>query len=162
MPGAEGKLSQALNKKFLFCFAGFGAEKGRTAKGMRGSSRAAGERTAMATKQAKKKATRKTAQRRETLLERKARATKTAAKAKEAGSGEARKKTGATKRAVKLDKKKLGAMVDRMLLQLAEQVEEGECKISTSEGVRLIQLRESLGLEKPSSVKVEWVEPKGE
>lgn len=114
----------------------------------------------MATKQAKKKATRKTAQGSKTPL--KPKATKTAAKTKEGNSGEAARKEGASKRKVKLDKKKLGAMVDRMLLQLAEQVEEGECKISTSEGVRLIQLRESLGLEKPSSVKVEWVEPKGE
>lgn len=51
-------------------------------------------------------------------------------------------------------------MVDRMLLQLAEQVEEGTCKITTSEGMKLIQLRESLGLERPSTVRVEWVEPK--
>jgi len=121
---------------------------------------AAGERMEMATKQAKKKATRKTAQGSKTPL--KPKATKTAAKAKEGNRGEAARKEGASKRKVKLDKKKLGAMVDRMLLQLAEQVEEGECKISTSEGVRLIQLRESLGLEKPSAVKVEWVEPKGE
>lgn len=60
----------------------------------------------------------------------------------------------------RLDRRKLSAMVDRMLLQLAEQVEEGACKITTSEGVKLIQLRESLGLERPSTVRVEWVEPK--
>ncbi len=29
-------------------------------------------------------------------------------------------------------------------------------------GVKLIQLREALGLERPSAVKVEWVEPKAE
>lgn len=114
----------------------------------------------MATKQARKKATRKTTQ-----------GSKTPVKptVKAAGKGKPRKrgaetetKAGGKKRTTKLDKKKLGEMVDRMLLQLAEQVEEGECKISTSEGVRLIQLREALGLERPNAVKVEWVEPKGE
>ncbi|MGB9609757.1 MAG: hypothetical protein ACPL7M_02200 [Bryobacteraceae bacterium] len=62
----------------------------------------------------------------------------------------------------KLDRKKLSAMVDKMLLQLAERVEEGDCRITTSEGMKLIQLREALGLERPSKVKVEWVEPKAE
>lgn len=60
----------------------------------------------------------------------------------------------------KFSKKKLERMVDKMLLQLADQVEEGGCKITTSEGMKLIQLRESLGIDRPSSVKVEWVEPK--
>lgn len=62
----------------------------------------------------------------------------------------------------KLDRKRLGELVDKMLLQLAERVEEGEFRITTSEGMKLIQLREVLGLDRPSKVKVEWVEPKGE
>lgn len=130
----------------------------------------------MATKQAKKKATRKTAQ--PAKAPRKA-ARKTVTKAVEktaaaieevkkgkasakAGNSEPKAKAAPRKRKVKLDKKKLGEMVDKMLMQLAEQVEEGECKITTSEGVRLIQLREALGLDRPSTVKVEWVEPKSE
>lgn len=125
---------------------------------------AAGERTGMATKQAKKKATRKTtrpakAPGKETGKNPRA-AKKTAAAAGTGETAEPKKKPAAKKPTPKLDKKKLGEMVDRMLLQLAEQVEEGECKITTSEGVRLIQLREALGLEKPSAVRVEWVEPK--
>lgn len=121
----------------------------------------------MATKQAKKKATRKTAQ--PAKAPRKG-ARKTAVREAEGTAAvaapDSRQKPPAKaaprKRAPKLDKKKLGAMVDKMLLQLAEDVEEGECKITTSEAVRLIQLREALGLEKPSAVKVEWVEPKAE
>lgn len=121
----------------------------------------------MATKQAKKKATRKTAQ--------PARAPRKTAKKKTGQEGEEKAtaavqedgrkpeaKAAPRKRTPKLDKKKLGEMVDKMLLQLAEHVEGGECKITTSEAVRLIQLREALGLEKPSAVKVEWVEPKAE
>lgn len=130
--------------------------------GRRRSSGAAGERTGMATKQAKKKATCKTVQGAKTPQKPARKTGSRATKIREAGSPEAAKKAGSAKRKARLDKKKLGAMVDRMLLQLAEQVEGGECKITTSEGVRLIQLRESLGLEKPSAVKVEWVEPKGE
>lgn len=123
----------------------------------------------MATKQAKKKATRKTAQpakaprktARKTAVKREEEATALEAPLNEEGE-KAKAKAAPRKRAPKLDKKKLGEMVDKMLLQLAEHVEEGECKITTSEAVRLIQLREALGLEKPSAVKVEWVEPKAE
>lgn len=132
----------------------------------RGCFEAAGERTGMATKQAKKKATRKTARPAKApgkAAEKKTRAVEKAAAAEAIEeTAEAKKKPAEKKRTTKLDKKKLGEMVDKMLLQLAEQVEEGECKITTSEGVRLIQLREALGLERPSEVKVEWVEPKGE
>lgn len=121
----------------------------------------------MATKQAKKKATRKTAQpakapgrtARKTAVKRTEEVT---AVGPEAGEEKPKAKAAPRKRAKKLDKRKLGEMVDKMLLQLAEHVEEGECKITTSEAVRLIQLREALGLEKPSAVKVEWVEPKAE
>lgn len=121
----------------------------------------------MATKQAKKKATRKTAQpakaprktARETAVKKTEEAAALGAPLKEEGG---KSKAAPRKRTPKLDKKKLGEMVDKMLLQLAEHVEEGECKITTSEAVRLIQLREALGLEKPSAVKVEWVEPKAE
>jgi hypothetical protein len=117
----------------------------------------------MATRETKRKATRKTAQGPKKAPKPATKAGSKGATGKATGTAQSAEKKAATrKRTVRLDKKKLGAMVDRMLLQLAEQVEEGECKISTSEGVRLIQLRESLGLEKPSAVKVEWVEPKGE
>lgn len=85
-------------------------------------------------------------------------ASKAAVKAQAKGDGAA--KTPKKRSLQKLDRRKLSAMVDRMLLQLAEQVEEGTCKITTSEGMKLIQLRESLGLERPSTVRVEWVEPK--
>lgn len=85
-------------------------------------------------------------------------ASKAAVKAQAKADGAA--KTPKKRSLQKLDRRKLSAMVDRMLLQLAEQVEEGTCKITTSEGMKLIQLRESLGLERPSTVRVEWVEPK--
>ncbi len=117
----------------------------------------------MAAELAKKGAARKTT--RKSTSPSKAGAKKSA-KARSSGTrgasskGEEQDKGQAKKRLTKLDRKKLGAMVDRMLMQLAEQVEGGECKITTSEGVRLIQLREALGLDKPSKVKVEWVEPK--
>jgi hypothetical protein len=129
----------------------------------------------MATKQAKKKATRKTAQPKKAPRKAAKKAAglqgKSIAAEPEAASGvpkaereeeTPKRKAAANKRTSKLDKKKLGEMVDKMLLQLAEQVEGGECKITTSEGVRLIQLREALGLDRPSAVKVEWVEPKAE
>lgn len=129
----------------------------------------------MATKQAKKKATRKTEQpkkapRKSTNTAKTGRSRSGAAQRGLAGDEHrvAKKderggeKAAGRKRTTKLDKKKLGQMVDKMLLQLAEQVEGGECKITTSEGVRLIQLREALGLDRPSTVKVEWVEPKAE
>ncbi len=116
----------------------------------------------MATKQAKKKATRKTAQPAKAPRRTAVKETEAAGVAPEAGEEKLKAKAAPRKRAKKLDKKKLGEMVDKMLLQLAEHVEEGECKITTSEAVRLIQLREALGLEKPSAVKVEWVEPKAE
>jgi len=121
----------------------------------------------MATKQAKKKATRKTAQpakapRKTVRKPAVKKPDEVEAVLPEAGEEKPKAKAAAKKRAPKLDKKKLGEMVDKMLLQLAEHVEEGECKITTSEAVRLIQLREALGLEKPSAVKVEWVEPKAE
>jgi hypothetical protein len=88
----------------------------------------------------------------------------TASKPKAVAEATAREPEKAPRKrtARKLDRKKLSAMVDKMLLQLAERVEEGECTITTSEGVKLIQLREALGLERPSAVKVEWVEPKAE
>lgn len=79
---------------------------------------------------------------------------------KEQAKGDGATKTPKKRSLPRLDRRKLSAMVDRMLLQLAEQVEEGTCKITTSEGMKLIQLRESLGLERPSTVRVEWVEPK--
>lgn len=149
----------------LFVFAGLGPWEGGVAEGG-GCLQAAGERAGMATKQAKKKATRKAAQPVKASGEGTGKARKRgegrAAVAAKEGTAEARSKPAAKKRTTKLDKKKLGEMVDKMLLHLAEQVEEGECKITTSEGVRLIQLREALGLERPSTVKVEWVEPKGE
>ncbi|MCS7042131.1 MAG: hypothetical protein NZR01_05010 [Bryobacteraceae bacterium] len=116
----------------------------------------------MAARQTTKKAARKRPQPGKATREAPAKTTKRAAEKapepKDAGE------TKPTKRrtAKKLDRKKLGEMVDRMLLQLAERVEEGECTITTSEGMKLIQLREALGLEQPSAVKVEWVEPKGE
>lgn len=116
----------------------------------------------MATKQAKKKATRKTAQPAKAPRKTAVKRTEEDAVGLEAGEEKPKAKAAPRKRAKKLDKKKLGEMVDKMLLQLAEHVEEGECKITTSEAVRLIQLREALGLEKPSAVKVEWVEPKAE
>ena len=141
----------------------------------RGFLETAGGRTGMATRQAKKKATRKTAQPRRAPRKATKKATGlpgksgaaelgAAARGPEAEREEEKPNEKATprKRTSKLDKKKLGEMVDKMLLQLAEQVEGGECKITTSEGVRLIQLREALGLDRPSAVKVEWVEPKGE
>lgn len=112
----------------------------------------------MATRQTTKKAARKRPQ--PGKGERKAAAKPKAAT--EAAAQGAEKTAKKKRTARKLDRKKLGAMVDRMLLQLAERVEEGECTITTSEGVKLIQLREALGLERPSAVKVEWVEPKAE
>gem|GEM_PF-4485088 len=122
----------------------------------------------MATGQTKKKAARKTPQNSKTVRKE----GRGGAKKAKAGAGAGRNESqhqdqGPSKKATrskarKLDRKKLSAMVDKMLLQLAEQVEEGECKITTSEGMKLIQLREALGLDRPSAVKVEWVEPKAE
>jgi|YNPMSStandDraft_1061717.scaffolds.fasta_scaffold00931_13 hypothetical protein len=129
-----------------------------------------GIRICMATGQTKKKAARKTPQTGKTVQKE----GKAGAKKAKAASGTGRKasqrqeqgagqsKAASRSKARKLDRKKLSAMVDKMLLQLAEQVEEGECKITTSEGMKLIQLRETLGLDRPSAVKVEWVEPKAE
>lgn len=51
-------------------------------------------------------------------------------------------------------------MLNMLLNQYAEQVKDGEVKLTTSEGFKLMQLQESLGLLRPSGVKVEWVEPK--
>ncbi|MCX7605527.1 MAG: hypothetical protein N2036_15745 [Bryobacteraceae bacterium] len=116
----------------------------------------------MATRQTTKKAVRKRPQpgkaTRETAARTAKRAAEKAPELKDAGEAKPAKR----RTAKKLDRKKLGEMVDKMLLQLAERVEEGECTITTSEGMKLIQLREALGLEQPSAVKVEWVEPKGE
>jgi hypothetical protein len=47
-----------------------------------------------------------------------------------------------------------------LLHQYAEQVKDGDVRLTPSEGFKLMQLQESLGLMKPSDVKVEWVEPK--
>ena len=123
-------------------------------------------RICMATGQTKKKAARKTPQKSKTVRKEEKGGAKKAKAGAEAGRNESQhQEQGQSKKATrskagKLDRKKLSAMVDKMLLQLAEQVEEGECKITTSEGMKLIQLRESLGLDRPSMVKVEWVEPK--
>ncbi|WP_321474491.1 hypothetical protein [uncultured Paludibaculum sp.] len=51
-------------------------------------------------------------------------------------------------------------LVDRMLVQFAEQVEDEHVSFSVNDAFKLIQLRESVEPEKPSSVKVEWVERK--
>ncbi|MBI4893428.1 MAG: hypothetical protein HY821_22595 [Acidobacteria bacterium] len=56
--------------------------------------------------------------------------------------------------------KKLRAMLNMLLNQYADQVKEGGVKLTPSEGFRLMQLQETMGLIKPTGVKVEWVEPK--
>ncbi|MGC4052225.1 MAG: hypothetical protein QM757_23055 [Paludibaculum sp.] len=56
--------------------------------------------------------------------------------------------------------KQMRQLVDRMLVQFAEQVEDESVSFSVNDAFKLIQLRESVEPEKPSSVKVEWVERK--
>ncbi|QOY89314.1 hypothetical protein [Paludibaculum fermentans] len=56
--------------------------------------------------------------------------------------------------------KQMRQLMDRMLVQFAEQVEDESMSFSVNDAFKLIQLRESVEPEKPSSVKVEWVERK--
>lgn len=159
----EGGESQPADKKYFFCFSALatGQEKNVLAGGEAQSRR--GIPNGMAKGETRKRAARKTpqpakaARKAGTSGAKKQPAPKKAANPRKEEAAPARKRT-----VKKLDRKKLSAMVDRMLLQLAERVEQGDCRITTSEGMKLIQLREALGLERPSKVKVEWVEPKAE
>lgn len=63
-------------------------------------------------------------------------------------------------RARQFTEKQMRSMLNMLLNQYADQVKEGDVKLTTSEGFKLMQLQESLGLLRPSGVKVEWVEPK--
>jgi nitric oxide reductase activation protein len=64
-------------------------------------------------------------------------------------------------RARQFTEKQLRSMLNMLLHQYAAQVKDGDVRLTPSEGFKLMQLQESLGLMKPSDVKVEWVEPKG-
>ncbi|GIU73357.1 MAG: hypothetical protein KatS3mg004_0444 [Bryobacteraceae bacterium] len=159
----EGGESQPADKKYSFCFSAFatGQEKNVLAGGEALNRR--GIPNGMATGETRKRAARKTPQpakaahKAGTSRAGKQPAPRKTASPQREGAAPARKRT-----VRKLDRKKLSAMVDKMLMQLAERVEQGDCRITTSEGMKLIQLREALGLERPSKVKVEWVEPKAE
>lgn len=56
--------------------------------------------------------------------------------------------------------KRLRALLQTMLEQFSQQVAEGGNSYTNGDGFKLMQMMESLGLTKPSDVKVEWVEPK--
>lgn len=98
-----------------------------------------------------KKATKKTTTKRAPAVKkaRKVAGTGTAAQGKE------KKKSART-----FSEQRLKSLLNKLLLQYEDQVDDGEVKVTNGDGIRLIQLRESLGLVKPTSVKVEWVEPK--
>ncbi len=125
----EGAASQEVSRKFLFCFSVLATEaqknvfRGGQALSRRGIS------GLMARRQTTKKAARKRSQPVKGVR-------KTESKPKAVAETAAREAERAPRKrtARKLDRKKLSAMVDRMLLQLAERVEEGECTITTSEG----------------------------
>lgn len=88
-------------------------------------------------------------------------ATKTAKKTAAARKAAARPAAAAKKpRARQFSEKQLRAMLNMLLNQYAEQVKDGAVRLTPSEGFKLMQMQESLGLLKPSGVKVEWVEPK--
>jgi hypothetical protein len=87
-------------------------------------------------------------------------ATKKRATKKAAGTKAAAKRTAKKPRARQFTEKQMRTMLNMLLNQYAEQVKDGEVKLTTSEGFKLMQLQESLGLLRPSGVKVEWVEPK--
>lgn len=75
---------------------------------------------------------------------------------KTAGTG----KTVAKPSRRQFTEKQMRAMLNMMLNKYADQVKGGNVNLTTAEGFKLMQLQESLGLLRPSSVKVEWVEPK--
>lgn len=56
--------------------------------------------------------------------------------------------------------KQMRQLLDQMLAQFAEQVEDANVSLSLNDAFKLFQLKESVDTEKPSSVKVEWVERK--
>ena len=70
------------------------------------------------------------------------------------------KKTAKKPRSRQFTEKQMRTMLNMLLNQYADQVKDGDVKLTTSEGFKLMQLQESLGLMRPSDVKVEWVEPK--
>lgn len=51
-------------------------------------------------------------------------------------------------------------LLDRMLVQFAEQVEDEHVSFSLNDAFKLFQLKESVEPERPSTVRVEWVERK--
>jgi hypothetical protein len=82
----------------------------------------------------------------------------TPAKARSRGCGNAA--AGAKRRPRTFSEKRLRALLTTMLDQFSEQVTEKGVSYTNGDGFRLMQMMESLGLAKPSDVKVEWVEPK--
>lgn len=79
---------------------------------------------------------------------------------KAAGKKAATKRTANKPRSRQFTEKQMRTMLNMLLNQYADQVKDGDVKLTTSEGFKLMQLQESLGLLRPSGVKVEWVEPK--
>lgn len=70
------------------------------------------------------------------------------------------KKKATTPSRRQFTERQMRSMLNMLLNQYSEQVRDGDVKLTTSEGFKLMQLQESLGLLRPSNVKVEWVEPK--
>ncbi len=86
---------------------------------------------------------------------------KAASKATGAPRKSAATKTASTKKQSKaFTEKRLRALLQTMLDQFSQQVAEGGNSYTNGDGFKLMQMMESLGLSKPSDVKVEWVEPK--
>ncbi|GEM_PF-6166420 len=85
----------------------------------------------------------------------------------EAAASEVKKSLGAAgggkparKRRTQFTEKQLRRLLHKMLFQFADQVDRDDNSYSNAEGFKLMQMMESLGLIKPSDVKVEWVEKK--
>ncbi|HEY3439871.1 MAG TPA: hypothetical protein VGK29_03935 [Paludibaculum sp.] len=55
-------------------------------------------------------------------------------------------------------KKRLTALLDLMLMQFAEQLSGKPLSYSAADGLRMMQMRENAEPERPTEVKVGWVE----
>jgi len=62
------------------------------------------------------------------------------------------------KRKTTYTKKKLTALLDQMLAQFAEQLTGKPLTYSAGDGLKLMQMRENAEPERPTEVKVGWVE----
>ena len=62
------------------------------------------------------------------------------------------------KRKKSYTKKRLTALLDLMLAQFAEQLEGKPLSYSAADGLRMMQMRENAEPERPTEVKVGWVE----